>query len=341
MKCFLHIGTEKTATTTIQKFFDINRDNLLSKGFIYTKTAGSTNNRALPVAAYDQCRRDDFTKQLCINSDHELLAFQQKTIQSLRREIKAFRKDDSTIIFSSEHIQSRLTSIEEIERLREIICDLGIADISVVVYLRRPADIANSLYSTAIKAGKHLEASPLPKQRYWNNVCNHKNTIENFSSVFGDSAIIPRLFDKDEFTNGSIIDDILNVIGIPNDHLYEIPNKANESLSLTGIDLLRHLNKTIPRFIGNRPNPVRANLVGYIEKHFSDGKYVMPSYLYKEYDSEFQKSNDWVKEKYFPHKENLFSKEIPDEMATDKIPDTELKKIADFITSIWNDMQKK
>ena len=156
MKCFLHIGTEKTATTTIQNFLHLNRENLLSKGFIYPESVGKKNNRALSIAAYNSGRRDNLTKLKQLDSDDKLLEFQEQTVQKLRQEVSNV-ETASTIIFSSEFFQSRLTKISEIERLKEILKGLGVTDISVIVYLRRPADIANSLYSTAIRNGSILE----------------------------------------------------------------------------------------------------------------------------------------------------------------------------------------
>ena len=341
MKCFLHIGTEKTATTTIQNFFNINRKKMLENGFIYTKEAGKANNRGLPVAAFNLHRRDDFTNKKGLDTDDKLAFFQRQTIANLIEEIEAIKKDypnTTTIVFSSEHIQSRLTDIKEIRRLKEALHRLGVVDTCVVVYLRRPAEIASSLYSTAVRLGSCSPTPPPPNNPYWNNVCNHKETIEKFSSVFGESAIIPRLFGKHEFVNGSIIDDILYVIGIPHDS-YDIPTNANVSLSSVGVNVLRRLNKTIPAWIDNRPNEVRANLVSYIEKHLSGSKYTMPNTLYEEYDSAFQESNEWVRLNYFYDKEILFPPRIQKEAAL-YIPDSEVDRIAEFISEIWNDKQK-
>lgn len=338
MKCFLHIGTEKTATTTIQNFLNLNRDILLNDKIIYTKTAGKTNNRALPVAAYNLNRRDDYTKIHGIKSESELLDFQKKIAHDLKTEITKTSRNDSEfkIIFSSEHFQSRLTTLEEIKRLKNIIDSFGINEIYVIIYLRGPAEIANSLYSTAIKSGSQGKHPPSPKNLYWNNVCNHKNTLEKFGSVFGTSALIPRLFYPKEFLNGSIIDDFLNAIGVSDTSSYEIPPNSNESLSVVGVNLLRRLNHIVPMWIDNKPNPVRLNLVSYIEKYFSDSKYVMPRELFEKYDLEFSESNEWVRRKFFPHKKKLFSEYYQKESKLE-ISDTDLDRIANLIGNIWND----
>ena len=341
MKCFLHIGTEKTATTTIQNFLHLNRQGLLDKGYIYTKSAGLINNRALPVLAYNSSRRDDFTRGHFIDSDSKLISFQKERLSILKNEILEITKNSNSkysVIFSSEHLQSRLTELEEIERLKHNLYHLGITDIKVIVYLRRPADLANSLYSTAIKAGLTKKTPSHPTAPYFNNVCNHQKTIERFASVFGQSSLNLRIFDQEVFVNQSIIDDFLSVIPLKNTNFYSLSERANTSLSTTGILLLRRLNELVPKWIDDKPNPARANLVSYFEKYFSGSKYVMPSYLYREYDEEFQASNEWVRKKFFPEKDQLFSNEIPLEKEEISIPD--IDSIAKLLADIWIDKQK-
>ncbi|PIE69247.1 MAG: hypothetical protein CSA21_03060 [Deltaproteobacteria bacterium] len=215
------------------------------------------------------------------------------------------------MVFSSEHLQSRLTSIKELERLKTILFNFGISDISVIVYLRRPAELANSLYATAIRSGSLLTSPPPPKDNYFNNICNHKNTIERFASVFGPESIVPRIFRKNDFINESIINDINYIIGNKCIDEYTIPSDANRSISKLGLKILRNINKKIPVFIKNKPNPLRMDVVNYVDKYFSDEKYIIQSSLYIDYDIEFISSDTWVRDNYFPHKEDIFSREIP------------------------------
>jgi len=342
MKCFLHIGTEKTATTTIQNFFDINRNLLLENGVVFTQNAGKSNNHKLAGAAYNLDKRDGLTKSNGIHTDEQLADFQRMIVGKLKEELRSLERKHSdlkTIVFSSEHIQSRLTDINEVIRLKDILYGLGITDVSVIVYLRSPAEIANSLYSTAIKSGISLDAPPPPDDLYWNNICNHKQTIERFATVFGQSAVIPKLFDKNEFVNGSIIDDVLQETGIENDG-YAVPQDANESLSVTGVSLLRRINDLVPRFIDDRPNELRGDIVSYIEKHFSDSKYVMPKALYDAYDLAFQDSNEWVRRNYFPKKEQLFPTKNFEETLP-RISEEELDRIASLVANVWSDKHKE
>src|SRR5262245_23942491 len=51
MDCFLHIGTDKTGTSSIQRFLADNRDALLARGYLVPRAAGSDRHIALPLYA--------------------------------------------------------------------------------------------------------------------------------------------------------------------------------------------------------------------------------------------------------------------------------------------------
>ena len=338
MKCFLHIGTEKTATTTLQVFCAKNRGKLYELGYFYPKSVGDIDHRKLPVIAYNLNRRDDFTKKNLITTDELLAKYQKKVFNELRKEIDNI-KDNKKIIFSSEDIQSRLTTITEVKRLRDIFYSLGITDITVVVYLRTPVDIVSSLYSTAVKVGSTAEKPPPPSDPYFRNICHHKNTLERFESVFGKENIVPKIFSRKEFKNGSIIDDFLEIIGVQDSDQFDIPKPTNKSLSPLGIELLRRINKRIPVFINNQPNKLRGDLVLYFELYFErflgGKKYMMPKDLYEQYVLYFEDSNEWVRRNYFPNRPILFEKRTNIKESKVIIPQFLLDLMAFIISKIW------
>ena len=87
MKCYLHIGTEKTVTTTIQSFLSTNREYLKDQGFYYLESLGSPNNRYLSLLGFDQSRRDDFTKRLHLFTDEQIVGFQEKIEYDFKNEV--------------------------------------------------------------------------------------------------------------------------------------------------------------------------------------------------------------------------------------------------------------
>lgn len=309
MNCFLHIGTEKTGTTTVQDFFYINRKVLGLSGFHFSQTIGQKNHRLLALSVYDLSRRDDITKRHGLDSETDLKAYQAKLKEKLRDEIMLAKKTNDTLVFSSEHIHSRLTKISEITRLRDLLRELGITQIIVIVYLRRPSAIAASLYSTSVKAGSSRQSPPPPSHSYWNNACNHQATLENYCQVFGQNFVIPRLFDTKEFPEGSIVFDILEIMNIPRSSTLRYPSNSNERLSAKSLEVLRFFNKKMPKYIGGRPNFIRAILIRLLSVFFRDDKYSMSKELDEQYEKEFEESNEWTRKKYFPHKSHLFGRE--------------------------------
>lgn len=336
MKCILHIGTEKTATTTIQEFLHRNRQTLFQLGYLYTKATGSRNNWNLPVAAYDVSRRDDLTRLRGIYTDENLLNYQKKTIEQLRKEVDSAGAFKLTV-FSSEYIQSRLTTSGEVSRLRILLNQIGYDDIQILVYLRRPVDIAKSLYSTSVKCGATAASPPSPKNKYYRNICDHRGTLKRFSDVFGETAVRPRIYSRDEFKNGCIISDFLASIGLEStQELFEVPTNHNDHLSALGLEILRRVNHRVPLFVDERLNQLRGNLVKYFSNYFKDGyAYTMPEELFWQYEMEFEESNEWVRRKYFPERDCLFCKTIYPNVVEVGLSQEELESIANMIATMW------
>lgn len=334
MKCYLHIGTEKTGTTTIQAFFSTNRKQLAERGYYYPESVGLPNNRFLPVVAYNSSKRDEFTNKLGIFSDEELIELQKKTIQTLKLEISKL-PPDTTVVFSSEHIQSRLTTIQEIQALKNILNEVGFDDITVIVYFRNPAETANSLFSTAIKTGSTDRTVPPPTNTYYENICNHKKTVEKFTSVFSKDKVVIRLFRKDKLINHSLIHDILHSIGL-NFNITDltIPKNQNESLSLLGLMILRNLNEKISQFNVKGADNQRRVLAEFVSKHFSEPKFVMDKNSYQAYDAYFMESNQWIRDNYFPEETELFPYEHPTSSQFD-ISEDMVQQITDFTIDLW------
>jgi len=300
MECFLHVGPEKTGTTTIQEFLFINKEMLLENNFLFCSSTGVKNDTKLAVAAYSASRRDEFTTT--IKLDSELKKYQDEIIFNLQAEIKACRKNvpDLKLIFSSEHIQARLTTLVELNRLKEIIFQLGVVKINVIVYLRRPSDVAQSLFSTALKCGNKLSEVPEPSQKYFNNACNHKRTIERLVHVFGLDNVNIKIFEKGELINGSVVDDFIEAMHLEKDKNYIFPVNKNESLSNLAVQVVCSINKLKEIDVPN------SEIIKYVSGCFDGGKFLMSNQLHAKYENEFFESNEWVRTQYFPEKDTLF-----------------------------------
>jgi len=311
MECILHIGTEKTGTTSLQHFLSQNRSRLLKNGIAYTKTLGKKVNNGICLLSYPIERRDNLTEKIKVISDKDFMQKQQKLKQRFKKEIKSIVKIKGVkkFIISSELLQSRLITEKDVQQLKTLLVDeLGFDKIKVVVYLRDPALTAQSLFSTAIKFGHTWEKPPHPKDnQYFRNVCDHKSTLKRFGSIFGEDSLVIRLFQKGDLLGNSIITDFFHVLQEPLLPRYILPKSSNLSLSYTAISLLIVINKYWPRKPGTYQDFKRSHLIRNLENN-STNKFKMSKQLKDEYDKYFNKSNEWVRKKYFPHREFLFYK---------------------------------
>lgn len=340
MNCILHIGTEKTGTKTLQTFLHQNRAALARSGCLYTTAAGAPNNLKLALAAYDPGRRDNLTRLQGLDTERKLRAFQADTRAALRRELRR-SPGASTVLFSAEHLHSRLTSREELLRLRTLLEAVGLHDIRILVYLRRPADLAGSLYSTAVQSGETACAPPPPDDPYYRNICHHRGTVERFGAVFGLERVTPRLFTRDAFAGGTLVADFLSALGLAQvGHLREVAQPQNERLSALGIELLRRVNRRVPLLVNERPNRLRADLARYFSGALAGGPpYVIPADLFQRYEAAFEESDEWVRVRYFPDRDRLFPRIAPPGPSPLGVGPEALERIADLIAEIWLDQQ--
>jgi len=331
MECFIHIGTEKTATTTIQEFLHLNSEKLIQQGVFFARSVGVKNHTNLAVAAYDVTRRDAFT--LDASSVENFICMQNKIITDLDREISNIKKKipNVKVVFSSEHIQSRLTTVNEVDRLKRILNDLGFSKITIIVYLRSQTELAPSLFSTTLKCGYRMEEPPSPDQEYFNNVCNHKETIERFSDVFGDDNMNIRLFNKTEFVNGDIIEDFSAAINIKKYNDFNFPKNKNESLSSFAVKLICSINKL------NADDIPNLQLIEYISINCKGDKFLMDSSLYELYEDAFSLGNEWVRKKYFPNKSTLFPLVKVRQNSANSFCQEDIDQVSNLLYSLWND----
>ena len=107
MKAFLHIGTEKTGTTTIQHFFAHNRSNLLRDDFLYPCSPGEANHTKLAAFALKEHKIQDLRKLLGITDSEKVLQFRNEFKNELAEELA--KTQAKTVIFSNNHCSSSLS----------------------------------------------------------------------------------------------------------------------------------------------------------------------------------------------------------------------------------------
>ncbi|MDN5849769.1 MAG: hypothetical protein L0H63_09065, partial [Nitrococcus sp.] len=122
-RCLLHIGTEKTGTSTIQRFLAANRQALAAEGVLYPTCGGGENGGSqwgFAASAARQAWKLDLGMFLNIHCAQDQARYRSALIDDLSREFEALTGRDALII-SSEHFQSRLRHMDEIVALKEFL----------------------------------------------------------------------------------------------------------------------------------------------------------------------------------------------------------------------------
>ncbi|EKD4541660.1 coiled-coil domain-containing protein [Campylobacter coli] len=349
MTAYVHIGTEKTGTTSIQEFLYINKSIIQKQNYFFAQSIGIKNHWDLAFLGYSLNKKDSYILNNSLWNFQAIKQHKKNIFSKIKDEVKFNHK----IIFSSELLQSRLTRKREIVKLYTFFKKIGFTNIKVICYIRDANEMLRSLLSEAIK-WEEIDSFELKEEKeeyklgykknlfHFHHICNHKQTLQWWGEIFGKENLIVRLFDNNEFYQGDLLKDFIHSIGLEWDDEFIIPPKQNESLDLLGIDLLRRINKFLPLFCNNARNIFRGDLHHFAVKHFTSKdshlKFQPPKEVVQSYIDYFEESNEWVRKEFFPHKERLFSKKD----LTDYKENYELKemkpeywdKIAEFIADI-------
>lgn len=236
-KAYLHIGLEKTGTTSLQIFLKENTELLAKYKLEYLGHEAKPYVHGIghfPIAASFQDECPDFIPLQKYKPSSEVL-------QALSQDAA---DTDSDIILSCEHFSSELQDIEYIKALGDA---LSPREIKVVCYLRRHDEQAISHYSTLVKGGltePFNVAGITPECRYY----NYRQILEDWSEVFGRENIIVREYDRKVLVKGDTCADFLSILGIDIEGASSVGDR-NTSLDSLQVEMLRRINQHLPPFV--------------------------------------------------------------------------------------------
>lgn len=301
MKCILHIGTEKTGTTSIQDFLVENHKALKELGYGTLRTLGRGNNRQLAAYSMKENRlNDDYFQANNIFTEEQKKQHDADAERKFGQELNGLSEDDChTVIISSEHFHSRVVHQEEIIKLKLLLEDF-FSDIQVVVYLRPQVDVATSLYSTAVRAGETRDFTEFvhshctPTNYYY----NYADLLKKWGEAFGCSSLVVKIFEKDSLFEGSVVQDFLHVCGILDQSSLVFPSKVNESLTTVGQELLRLSNDAKKKAGLNSLTPF-PGLPEFVEENLTGKGCSLGNEEAKKLQEQFAKINESVAKDWF------------------------------------------
>ncbi len=223
--CYLHIGGQKTGSTSIQKTLASNAAVLQQTGFHYPTIAA--NHAPLLIAAKPESFRSIAWQRRASQAGAET-----PTVEQLQADFRAAvlqeaqAADARRLILSSEVFSG--SSEEHLRDMRSWL--LGFCErIVVVAYVRHPASLTVSKVQQRLKGGTSLD------QFNPNAEGTAYRELEACRNVYGRESMVLRDFDRALLHRGDVVRDFLKVIGISDaDADIFSTHIHNESLSQEG-----------------------------------------------------------------------------------------------------------
>ena len=207
---YLHIGTPKTGTSSIQFFLGKNRKVLESKGYCFPKMKyrfegiGKNRNAHFMVQRY----YDENKKRL----------YEQE--ENLRNEgmhtVLEYLSRYEHVILSDESLWTQSCVIKDFwENLYRVLSEQG-HTLKVIVYLRRQDDYIRSNWAQLAKEGTLSKnfAEYIASESWRRRCVDYISELDAIASIIGQENIIVRPFERGQFLKQDLYTDFLDSIGL-------------------------------------------------------------------------------------------------------------------------------
>ena len=276
-RLILHIGSQKTGTTSIQGFLKSQTNALEGEGLSYVK-AGRTNIAHNSVL---QSIKKDGGADVALSMLYEIE-----------------KRPDLTHVISSEmFFRAGLATWFEThfpEDLR--------AQTKVLAYIRRQDGYAEAMYKQRVKNGRYSGAP----EDYATQVVNldYGSVINSFARVFGAENMALRPFERRHFPKGDVLADFCAIAGLSDNILtnYDHPS-SNATLSREVSELLGDMKRAGTDH--NTRDIIRKLIAIRPEGAIRSGD-CLPLALRRQIMSQHAASNEALRARYLPEIDTLF-----------------------------------
>ncbi len=299
---YLHVGIEKTGTTSIQKSLDQNREALLELGYYYPKqfSVGLNSNLAA-MFLNDAMSRTNMKLIIDKNGGTQEAHFNEMN-KSLTKEIKPI--DVPNLVLSSEF----LAAGTDINRIKAW-CKTLAREVKIIIYLREQCSLLVSHQSTNLKGGgTPVKIKSIKKRQDLSMIYNVKGMVSRWEKAFSGQLDV-RIFHRDRLIDGDSVQDFYHAINIKDWKPNIETDQSNISLSLVGSAFLKKMNDVISLAKDGELNPVRSRIIEDIGVQDSEEDYGRRRLTEEEREivsSLFIDSNEVIRSRYFPDQSKLF-----------------------------------
>lgn len=263
---YLHIGTGKSGSTTIQNFLFGNRDLLIKNDIYFPVVPGTRHHVRIPAYATVGSRIHSILNRIDIFSEKEAIQFKTEFEAEFRAELK--NCGASNAVLTSEFCFSLIQV--EIDSLASLLKSVA-ENVKIVVYLRRQDDFWVSRYAQTIKSGAQLEKFSLPAESEINRILDYYAIVKRWEEAFGLESIIVRPFEKQQLKQGDPAKDFLSILGLKYTSEYVAPAFLNKRVDASTLEMVRRINLVLSKKNDTAQLPV-AQRLRVISQEISGGE---------------------------------------------------------------------
>jgi len=207
---YLHIGTHKTGSTSIQTFLQKESKLLNEKGFDFYQGFHNKKNHIELFLSTMREGRDSFAKEKFDIENAE--NYFCKTKNFVHQCINQSKYDK--IIFSTEGL-SLLRFTDELTKLKELLKSEE-NKITIILYLRKESDFLDSYKKQIKKRTRSFSDNPSSvyyvKDDTW--LTDYSTLKKSYSDAFDEENLVIIDYDKETITNNNVLPSFLLALGI-------------------------------------------------------------------------------------------------------------------------------
>ncbi len=307
---FLHIGTTKTGSTSIQAVLDARRRELPPQGAYWPKTHGGAKRHLLLAAGsatagkYLQWIPEPVWQGM--EPAARMAAYREEFVQ----EIQALpKKKIDRVIISAEQFSLLLRKRDEIQRLHDYLAPM-FSKMTVIIYLRRQDSHYSSMYAQNLRMGNLYTPDIAGVKLGYNQDYDYLDLVTRWAEVFGESAMMPRLFERTSSAAFDVVEDFFALCRIRLDAAEdEDKRERNPSMNLVGQQVLLRAGELLDKISeGKRRDGFMWNRISDAVTRTARGKGWLPTQdEASAFMARFEATNEAVRARYFPERKTLFA----------------------------------
>lgn len=243
---YLHIGTPKTATSSIQKFLSLNREALMGHGYCFPPqlrkypyiSSGRNGHFLVETIYFEYGARDHALEKEILKEGMDQVAGCMETYDNVVLSEENLWRNSS---YSKKDIFPYLKQEAEKQGYQ----------VKVIVYLRRQDQFMMSNWNQCVKQGKmaytiSLEEYIKNMQEKHGLVLDYAAKLDQTAQIFGKENLIVRRFDPESWVRHSIYHDFMDCIGLELTEEFLLPAQmVNPGLTENHTEIKRIINKDV------------------------------------------------------------------------------------------------